>query len=200
MKSDVSQEEFTPRHSDEALVRDAQEGDARARRMLVERYRSLLDWHTRRYTAHPQVSEDYQQEAMLGFWRAVESYNPTADVLFKTYATTCVTNALASAARRYERLYRGMALEADVEGGGDLERYAAQSAEEPESVLSDFQASEVRRLLAEHLSPLEYQCLFYNLEGYSHKEIAERVHANIRAVGNAITRANKKARALLPHS
>jgi DNA-directed RNA polymerase specialized sigma subunit len=73
---------------DNDLIVKAQKGDMLAKNELLRQYKPALNRMCMAYTRAPVPSAAIQGEAMKIFMTSVDSYNPKADVLFKTYLET----------------------------------------------------------------------------------------------------------------
>ncbi|MBK5211041.1 MAG: sigma-70 family RNA polymerase sigma factor [Coriobacteriia bacterium] len=181
------------KYTDEELAIGSQGGNENFRKLLIARYKKVVLWLVSRHVHDDFLREDMCQEALLGFMRAIDTFSSTVGTQFNTYATVCVDNALKSALRKQKQYFRERSYEdKDVL---DMDEMAIPGGED--ALFSTSVAQDIREVLAQRLSELEYDALFYRAEGYSYKEIAEMLGCDVRAVGNALTRANKKARAIL---
>lgn len=173
--------------ADSELLAQIEHGNARAKERLMRRYVPLVNWHARRAATDSSQYDDFQQEAMIGLMRAIDSYNPSSGVQFNTYATTCITNALISLRRKLARHHEIVVDEHDEHFFENI-RDTRQS-DEP---LAKIMVEELRADLSEKLSALELEALFYHAEGYSYKEIAALTNMEAKQVANALARAHAK--------
>jgi len=91
---------LTRRQAEQRLIRDYQRtGDRRERDAVVEQFLPLARSLARRYQRGPEPLEDLEQIASLALVRAVESFDPSRDVAFSSYAVPTITGAL----KRYYR-------------------------------------------------------------------------------------------------
>jgi len=181
------------RYTDEELAAGSKDGNENFRKMLIARFKNVILWLVSRQVHDDFLREDMYQEALLGFVRAIDTFSPTAGTQFNTYATVCVDNALKSALRKQKHYLKERSFEErDILDMEEIPIPGGEDAPFSTSVVKD-----IREVLAQRLSELEYDALFYRAEGYSYQEISELLGCDVRAVGNALTRANKKARAIL---
>ena len=85
--------------ADEALCRQAQQGDGRAAEELVKRYTRLVKTCARPYFLAGADEEDLLQEGMLGLMRAIREFDAARGAPFGAFARLCVTRRIYSAAR-----------------------------------------------------------------------------------------------------
>jgi RNA polymerase sigma-70 factor, ECF subfamily len=86
---------------DRLLLAAAQAGDERAFRRLVEPYRHALEVHCYRMLGSAQDTEDVVQETLLRAWRALERFQPRAQV--QTWLYRIATNACLDELERRPR-------------------------------------------------------------------------------------------------
>lgn len=173
--------------SDTELLREAAEGDARSKDQLIRRYLPLAQWHARHYARTVSQYDDFRQEAMLGLMRAIDTFRFDAGVQFNTYATTCMTNALITHQRKLKRNQ-----EFTVSVGEQDEVFERLADNSESGILDALYINDLRESLAQKLSKLELESLFYHAEGYSYKEIASFLEVSTKQVANALSRAHIK--------
>lgn len=85
--------------SERALVMRAQEGDASAIAALLVRYRKWIRGRASSMTVSGMDADDLSQEGMIGLVQAIRTFDPSREVQFRTYATTCIHNRMVGAAK-----------------------------------------------------------------------------------------------------
>lgn len=130
-------------------------------------------------------ADDLVQEGLLGFMNAVRSFDPERGSKFSSFAYSCVTNRMKTAAVRMNRLCEGEDGYDDSEGEDHVT---------PESiVISRELFSELERAL----SPMEYSVLRMHMAGLEKGEIAIKLGISEKSAENAVTRAKRKLKAAL---
>lgn len=176
--------------SDAELMAATRDGDRRAFGRLVDRHKDRLVAYLGRLTGSAERAEDLAQEAFLRLWQASDRY--VEEGKLQALLSSIAVNLLRSEERRARR-WRVLSVL--------LPRPAAGAGDEPaapESLL----ARERQRQLARALSelPLVYRVplVLAELEGWSHREIAEhlgcregtvksRLHRGRRALRNKLS-------------
>jgi len=186
--------------SDEELRRAASTGDRIAEETLAERYIYLVRVCARPYFLAGGDSEDLTQEGMLGLLSAIREFNPDMHTQFKTFAEQCIKNRLISAIRAAQRLKHtplneGISLDcvlsSEAQPHNTLHSMAfGQSPEE--QILAKERADEFYGIFAKCLSKLEANVLGLYLDGFSYREMAERVHKSPKSIDNTVQRIRQK--------
>jgi RNA polymerase primary sigma factor len=96
------------------LARRARSGDARAKRRLVECNLRLVVSLARRYRGLGLDLLDLIQEGNVGLLAAADSYDPSREVRFASYASSCVRREICRALSTRSRLVRLPARLADA--------------------------------------------------------------------------------------
>lgn len=172
------------------LISRARMGDGEAFVALVEAYKRLVYWHiSRSASAVPSADgEDLFQEGLVGLLKAVRTYDGVSSA-FATYASSCISHSVISAARRYRKQ------------NGDvipLDETELVSGHSPESEFLDRESSS---LLYERvfsgLSKYERAVFELYLSDRSYAEIAKAIGKPEKSIANAICRIRKKLKVLL---
>lgn len=173
------------------LITRARMGDDAAFAALVESYKRLIYWHVSRSASDLSATygEDLFQEGLVGLLGAVRTYDGVTSA-FATYASSCISHSVISAARRYRKQHNGDTVPLD-----ETELSSWQSPE------SDFLDRESISVLYERvfsgLSKYEKAVFELYLSDRSYAEIARAMHRNEKSIANAICRIRKKLKTLL---
>lgn len=184
--------------SDETLVVLAKDKDNVAIEELLNRYKKPIIAIARNYYLSGGDREDLVQEASFALFKSIETYDEKSNVLFKTYAITCVKNKILSEIKKSNtdknKPLNGYISLSDGDKF-DLEKsdIALSLDEEPESnYINQETAKELRKKIQNSLSRLENEILSLYLLGYSYTDIAEKINKDSKSVDNAIQRIKKK--------
>lgn len=172
--------------SNEELVKLSQQGEEIARDVLSARF---LNTRGAGVSVSYLDSDDFVQEGMLGFLKAVDSYDFSRGVPFEAYAFKCMQNSINTAA-----------------GVSRVEIPIGMSSEIPET--TDADEDPLKRILdGEHfnevlsacetiLSDVEKTVVFFRAGGMAYEEIAKRLGMSEKSVDNALQRARKKLKSV----
>ena len=179
--------------SDEKLVSLLRGGLEKAFDVLAERYGSVVRKTSAAYYADALTSEDWFQEGMIGFCKAVMTYDEGQEASFSTYAAVCIRSRLNSVWRS-SNSNKNAPLNKSVE----LSDEALPAVNSPEDdYINNEQYDLITRNFADHLSETERNVLICFLSGFSYEETAVRLGINEKAVDNALCRARAKLKKAL---
>lgn len=179
--------------SEEDLAVLAANGDDEAMSLLITAITPIAKAKAAKYAEARISDEDLYQEGMIGFIKAVYSFNPSKGVKFRTYANTLIRNEIYSA---YEKMCNGK--NEALTGAVSLENGAEQSsaiAESAESIVLDsFEYQRILEILESNLSSFEQQVINLKSQGKTRLQIAEMLECSLKSVDNAFQRIRKKLR------
>ena len=192
--------------SDDELALLAQDGDAEAQRVLIERYRRFARAKGRGYFLVGGDADDIEQEALIGLYKAVRDYRADRTSSFRAFAELCITRQIITAIKaatrfKHQPLNAYVAItgapRSDDESSGtgrtvdDLldERRLSDPCEQ---VLSDERMADLRSAMSSLLSGLEVDVLRLFVEGKSYQEIGDQLGRHVKSIDNALQRIKRK--------
>ena len=184
--------------TDEQLVQSAQAGDTESLTVLVERYKRLIDREVGAFSKIGLDREDILQEALIGLYRAIQSYDSRKEARFKTYAMVCIRNGWISAVRfgsssRHTPLNNSISLDDDL--WQDTLQLVDESAVNPESwMIHQEWLKQWQEQVQILLSDFERDVLRLYLTGFSYDDMAKKLSSTAKAVDNALQRVRRKLR------
>lgn len=185
-----------PHESDPALIEQFRKGSRKAAAALIARYASLIHHAAARAEVPGAEQEDLRQEAYMALLAAIRSFDPARGVLFRTYASACVNNALknlrdASFTQKSRVHLHTVPLDAAADTPtGELD--------DPEGrVISRETAETVERLIDQTLSSYEKEVFYLYLNGCGYDRTAKKLGTTPKSVDNALQRARKKLKTVL---
>ncbi len=137
--------------------------------------------------------EDILQESGIAFLHALHSFDKNRGAGFRTYASACIKNHIASLLRGSRKNKAPMTDYISIE---DIDLV---SENEPENDWIKKEALfEMKKRIFETLSDFEFEVLKLYLEGFSYKIIGEKLSKTEKSVSNALSRVRKKLREIFP--
>lgn len=134
--------------------------------------------------------EDIYQESVIAFLHALHSFDEEKNAGFRSYASVCIKNHIASILRSGNRIKNRAMLDYV-----SIDELDIASKSEPESDWIEKEAfSDIKRRITKLLSGFEMDVLNLYLKGFSYKKIAEKLEKPEKSVANALSRVRKKIR------
>lgn len=178
--------------SDEELILLLREGHPEVTDYLMEKYKNLVRSKAKALFLTGGDTDDLIQEGMIGLFKAIRDYDATKEASFRHFADLCVSRQLYTAIEASNRkkntpLNSYIPIDDEPDGSEPLEE------ESPEAlVLRAEKLEDLKRAVAESLSPMEKKVLTLYLSGLGYQEIALRLEKTPKSVDNAIQRIRKK--------
>ena len=194
--------------SDDELAVLAQSGDSRAQQVLIERYRRFARAKGRGYFLVGGDSDDIEQEALIGLYKAIRDYMPERQASFRAFAELCITRqiitAIKTATRQKHQPLNQYVSISGVRGSDDASERSVEDlledhyiADPADTVVSNERMDSMRQSMAEMLSGLEVDVLRLYVEGKSYHEIGEHLGRHVKSIDNALQRIKRKLEAHL---
>lgn len=193
--------------TDDELISYAQGGDDAALETVLIRYKPLVYKKSQPYYVAGGDDDDVVQEGLIGLYKAIMSFDKDKFPLFKVFAGVCIERRILSAVKKASRLkhnplntYVSLSVsEVDDETAADTEAVLnIGSGNDPERILIEKEnVTSLEDKLSESLSSFEMQVLLLILSGYTHKETANALVKDAKAVDNAMQRIKKKLEAVI---
>lgn len=172
--------------SNEELVRLSQNGDEGAKSTLSARF---LNTRGAGVSISYLDSDDFVQEGMIGFLKAVEAYDFSRGVPFEAYAFRCMQNSINTAA--------GVSrVEIPVGMGTEIPETADTDEDPLKLILDGEHFSEVLNACEVTLSDVEKTVVFFRAGGMTYEEIGKRLNMTEKSVDNALQRARRKLKSV----
>lgn len=175
------------------LLAAAQAGDERAFRQLIEPYRRALEVHCYRMLGSAHEAEDLVQETLLRAWRALERFEPRAQLQTWLYriATNACLDELERRPRRPEPIdpFPDLALDETAKPTYDpAARYAIREGME----------LALLRAIQELPGRQRAVLIFRDVLGWTAPEVAELLDSTVASVNSALQRARATIDRRLP--
>ena len=177
------------------LLAQAQAGDERAFRELIEPYRHALEVHCYRMLGSAQDAEDQVQETLLRAWRALERFEPRAQL--QTWLYRIATNACLDELERRPRLPEPL----DPFPDRPFDELAAPTYD-PVARYAMREGMELALMRAIQELPGRQRAvlIFRDVLGWTAPEVAELLDSTVASVTSALQRARATIDAHLPQA
>ena len=188
---------------DDELAARSQEGDRQALETLIDRYRRFARAKGRGYFLIGGDSDDIEQEALIGLYKAARDFRPEHQASFRAFAELCITRqiitAIKTATRQKHQPLNQYVSISGVRGSDDpgersvedllIRHYGPDPADR---VVSDERLGALRASMQELLSALEVDVLRLYVEGKSYQEIGDHLGRHVKSIDNALQRIKRK--------
>jgi RNA polymerase sporulation-specific sigma factor len=195
--------------TDDDLAVRAQSGDRLAQQTLIERYRRFARAKGRGYFLVGGDSDDVEQEALIGLYKAIRDYMPERQASFRAFAELCITRQIITAIKTATRQkHQPLNQYVSISGARDTDDRPSDrvvedllddspSSDPADQVVSGERLDSLRSAMAEMLSGLEVDVLRLYVEGKSYQEIGDTLGRHVKSIDNALQRIKRKVDAHL---
>ena len=175
--------------SNSELVKKSQLGDKSAFEELVRRHQDLVFSLSFKLTGNKELANDVAQEAFIRAWKAIEKFR--GDSTFGTWIYRITVNTAWTLRKKAKKHYS-----LNIED--TQEPVVIDEKKDPELVAINSDLSVVLRKALNQI-PLEQRIIveLKNIEGRSHKEIADYLDISVTAAKVRLHRAHQKLRNIL---
>lgn len=175
------------------LLKLAKSGDQEALNEILIRNKSLVTTIARKYYLLGGEKEDLVQEGMIGFFKAINSFNFEKNDNFKNYAIMLIQREMVSAIRKANSSNNQVM--SDSVYLDDTEFLSNNKYPELD-ILSEETCNEISDEIKKNLSSFENQVVKYFLKGYTYTDIAKILNKTPKAIDNALSRIKTKLKYL----
>ena len=156
--------------------------------LLISRYSSVIRMKAAKFRTNEIESEDLSQEGYLALFDAIKAFDESKG-RFSSFAGTCIANRMKNAV---VKAHGKLKKDDDFDFGS-----VADEGSSADDYVITKEDNEVVEHLLSFLSAKEYSVMKLFLEGYSYKQIAEKLEITPKSADNALSRARKKLKQLL---
>lgn len=189
--------------SDEILTQKAKQGDIKSLDFLMQKYKKLANKIARSYFLLGAEYDDLLQEAMIGLYKAILSFNKDSTASFHTFAHMCITRNVQSAVKTANRqknqiLNSSLSLDEKVESGfsfdetNDINLFVLSTKSPDEKLIENENFVEIKEKIKDALSNFELKVLMHYLSGESYTQIAQKLNVENKSIDNALSRIRNK--------
>lgn len=189
------------------LIEKAKKGNEFSLEELFTKYKLMANRIARRYFLAGQDNNDLNQEAMIGLFKAYQSYKSSLNFDFKSFACLCINRQIQSAikaANRNKNKALNDYISLNNQGGFDIKQedqddedalyFIIPSNEQlPDDMLiSKEKIESIKKEIINNLSKLEKQVLSLYLKGLTYKQISKKLEKTEKSIENSLTRIKSK--------
>ena len=181
--------DYSKEISNSELVKKSQLGDRSAFEQLVLRHQELVFSLAYKLTGNREMANDVAQEAFIRAWKAIEKFR--GDSTFSTWIYRITVNT-AWTLRKKAKKHNTLNID------DTYEPIVIDEKKDPEMVAINSDLSSVLSKALNNL-PVEQRIIveLKNIEGRSHKEIADYLDISVTAAKVRLHRAHQKRRQIL---
>ena len=181
--------DYSKEISNSELVKKSQLGDRSAFEQLVLRHQELVFSLAYKLTGNREMANDVAQEAFIRAWKAIEKFR--GDSTFGTWIYRITVNT-AWTLRKKAKKHNTLNID------DTYEPIVIDEKKDPEMVAINSDLSSVLSKALNNL-PVEQRIIveLKNIEGRSHKEIADYLDISVTAAKVRLHRAHQKLRQIL---
>ena len=198
-------------YNDNEILSYINEANEEAIELIYEKYKPLINKIAtnlyKKYCKNTGLDiSDLTQEGMIGLNSAINRYKENKDVLFYTYAKTCIerkiiSSVIAANRQKHKVLNDSISFEIELDNNINLEAFFGDTEYNPENiVISREENDELLSKIENVLTNVELQVLQLKLDGFEYKEIASIIDKDVKAVDNAVQRIRQKIKKIINES
>jgi RNA polymerase sporulation-specific sigma factor len=178
-------------------------GEPEVLEALIGRYRRFARAKARGYFLIGGDSDDVEQEALIGLYKAVRDFRPDHQASFRAFAELCIKRQIITAIKTATRQkhqplnqYQSISGVRPGDEAGEAaidEILVCHAAADPcETVVADERMASMQASMDRLLSSLEVEVLRLYVEGKSYQEISDQLGRHTKSIDNALQRIKRK--------
>lgn len=173
---------------DTAILERARDNDQDAISRLVADFSSIVRSISQSYFIYGGDGDDLYQLGLIGFYDAIRNYDPSRNVEFTKFAKVCIHNKIMDAIKESNRKKHS-----PLNTAVGFDSIDAVVTTDPEKIfLVREQLLSVYSAIDFKLSDYEKTVLNMYIDGFSYKDISQRMGKSVKSVSNAISRIRNK--------
>lgn len=179
------------------------DGDVEVLEVILGRYRRFARAKARGYFLIGGDSDDVEQEALIGLYKAVRDFRPEHQASFRAFAELCIKRQIITAIKtatrqKHQPLNQYMSISGTRTGDDGVEApvdeiLVSHTDEDPcDTVVATERMARMKASMDELLSGLEVEVLRLYVEGKSYQEIGDQLGRHTKSIDNALQRIKRK--------
>ena len=186
------------------LVARFQSGCQDSLQVVITRYRRFARAKARSYFLVGADSDDVEQEALIGLYKAARDFRPEHQSSFRAFAELCITRQIITAIKtatrqKHQALNQYVSISGSRSGDDAGDRaveeliHVNRKGDDPaDRLVASERFEAMKGRLAEVLSDLEVDVLTLYVEGKSYQEIGDQLDRHVKSIDNALQRIKRK--------
>lgn len=185
------------------IARYHETGCAETLETVIQRYRRFARAKARGYFLIGGDSDDVEQEALIGLYKAVRDFRPEHQASFRAFADLCIKRQIITAIKtatrqKHQPLNSYLSISGsrndDESAGAPVDEIlAGHSDDDPcDAIVADERMRGMERSMQALLSTLEVEVLRLYVAGRSYQEIGEQLGRHTKSIDNALQRIKRK--------
>lgn len=194
--------------SDKEIIELIQQKDHDAMEFLLEKYKNVVRKKANTLFLIGGDKDDLIQEGMIGLYKAIRDYKPSANTSFYSFAELCISRQIYTAIKQSNRKKNNPLndyVSFDTPAFGEnspyevsiLDIFFANNRNPEELVIDKESTSMIQYELERRLSSLEQDVFRLYFSGKNYQEIAKELDREPKSVDNAIQRIKSKLTSVL---
>jgi RNA polymerase sporulation-specific sigma factor len=187
----------------ELIARYQETGCAATLEQIINRYRRFARAKARGYFLIGGDSDDVEQEALIGLYKAVRDFRPEHQASFRAFAELCIKRqiitAIKTATRQKHQPLNSYLSISGTRPGDDSsdapvdEILVGHSDDDPcEALVADERMQGMERSMQALLSTFEVEVLRLYVAGRSYQDIGDHLGRHTKSIDNALQRIKRK--------
>ena len=190
--------------NDYELLSYIREGNEEANNILIKKYEPLINKIATKMLSYCKNNgldkSDLIQEGMIGLNHAIDRYQEQENILFYTYAKTCIERKIISvviSSNRNKNKILNESISYDDEEHLLLKFIKDSNPNPEETVIGIEKEKNLLSKIEDNLTDLEQQVFELLISGFKYKEIAEILEKDEKSIDNAIQRLKAKIKKII---
>lgn len=190
--------------NDYELLSYIKEGNEEANNILIKKYEPLINKIATKMLSYCKNNgldkSDLIQEGMIGLNHAIDRYQEQENILFYTYAKTCIERKIISvviSSNRNKNKILNESISYDDEEHLLLKFIKDSNPNPEETVIGIEKEKNLLSKIEDNLTDLEQQVFELLISGFKYKEIAEILEKDEKSIDNAIQRLKAKIKKII---
>ena len=185
-------------------------GEPEVLEAIIARYRRFARAKARGYFLIGGDSDDVEQEALIGLYKAVRDFRAGHQASFRAFAELCIKRQIITAIKtatrqkhqplnQYQSISGPRAGDESGEAAIDEILVRHTDADPCDTVVAAERLQGMRESMDRLLSSLEVEVLHLYVEGKSYQEISDQLGRHTKSIDNALQRIKRKLDGSLDH-